>query len=83
MLLFYRRKKIALYSPVYKIYTGDLMTDNNGQTTLRVTKETRNRIARLGEKDDSFDDILETLCGFIEDRMLTEQYEEYLKMKKL
>jgi len=30
-------------------------------TTIRVTFDTRNRLAKLGSKDDSFDDILKKL----------------------
>ena len=30
-------------------------------TTIRVTIDTRNRLAKLGSKDDSFEDILKKL----------------------
>lgn len=44
-------------------------------TTLRIGKETRDRLAGLGSKDDSFDAIIR--------RLIAEHYElENLKKKK-
>jgi len=54
---------------------GDKITVNMPDTTMRVSQETRDRIAGLGGKDDRFEDILK--------RLIAEHYELIdLKKKK-
>jgi hypothetical protein len=36
----------------------------NNVTSLRVTRETRNRLADLGSKDETFDEIIQRLIDF-------------------
>ena len=38
----------------------------NNVTSLRVTRETRNRLADLGSKDETFDEIIQRLIDFHE-----------------
>jgi hypothetical protein len=38
----------------------------NNVTSLRVTRETRNRLADLGSKDETFDEIIQRLIDFRE-----------------
>ncbi|MFH0848036.1 MAG: hypothetical protein V1857_00855 [archaeon] len=36
----------------------------NGITSLRVTRETRNRLSEIGSKDETFDEIIQRLIEF-------------------
>ena len=38
-------------------------------TTIRLKRKTRERLARLGNKDESFDDIVQRLLDFYERNM--------------
>jgi len=38
----------------------------NKITSLRVTRETRNRLAEVGTKDETFDEIIQRLIEFYE-----------------
>lgn len=40
------------------------MTDENGTTTIVIKRELRDKLAALGGKDDSFNDIIEKLVYF-------------------
>jgi len=48
----------------------------NDTTSLALKKNTRDRIAKIGTLDDSFDDVLNRLCWF------WETYREGVKLEK-
>jgi hypothetical protein len=52
---------------------GDKLTGNMSDTTLRCSIETRDRIAGLGGKDDTFEDIL---------KQLVKEHYELVELKK-
>ena len=40
----------------------------NGITSLRVTRETRNRLSEIGSKDETFDEIIQRLIDFYKEQ---------------
>jgi len=52
-----------IYS-AYEICFAGLVGAMNRITSLRVTRETRDRLAEIGGKDDSFDEIIGRLLDF-------------------
>lgn len=40
------------------------MVDENETTTIVVRKTTRDKLAQIGTKDDTFDEIITRLCDF-------------------
>ena len=40
----------------------------SGKTNIQVSRSTRNRLAELGKKDDSYDDIIIRLLNFYESK---------------
>lgn len=53
-----------------------LMSNDNEDTSIRISKKLRNKVADLGSKDDSFETIIERLHDFYK------RYERVVKVSR-
>jgi len=56
---------VIIYTYEYQVYSKIVMND---VTTIKVTKKTKDRLAELGKKNETYEDIIEMLVEFYEKR---------------
>ena len=56
---------MIIYTYEYQVYSKIFMND---VTTIKVTKKTKDRLAELGKKNETYEDIIEMLVEFYEKR---------------
>ncbi len=57
-------RPLVIYTLEYQVYFRILMAEI---TTVKVTKRTREKLAELGKKNETYEDIIEKLIAFYND----------------